>query len=131
MQFAIKHSTVHLLHPDSTETAENVGNVFAHDVPLIHARRCKVVGWLTKIEHSKEKAGKKNWELKRKKKEQTFVPLVSKKQRRRTNRGGEKRAEPRKRKKETEPGRETVQRGAKFVPLFLLKETEAFGAILW
>jgi len=29
----------------------------------------------------------------------------------------------------TEPGRETIQRGAKFVPLFLLKETEAFGAI--
>jgi hypothetical protein len=59
MQIAIKHSTVHLLHPDSTETAENVGKVFAHDVPLIHARRCKGVGWLIKIEHSKETKKKK------------------------------------------------------------------------
>jgi hypothetical protein len=59
MQIAIKHSTVHLLHPDSTEMAENVGNVFAHDVPLIHARRCQGVGWLIKIEHNKEKEGGK------------------------------------------------------------------------
>jgi glycine cleavage system H lipoate-binding protein len=36
-----------------------VGNVFAHDVPLIHARRCKGVGWLIKIEHSKETKKKK------------------------------------------------------------------------
>jgi hypothetical protein len=46
-------------------------------------------------------------------------------------RRGEKGAEPRKKKKGTKPGREAVQRGAKFVPRFLLKETEAFGAILW
>jgi hypothetical protein len=63
MQIAIKNSTVHLLLPDSTETAENVGNVFAHDVPLIHARRCKGVGWLIKIEHSKEKGGKTKTKL--------------------------------------------------------------------
>ena len=45
---------------------------------------------------------------------------------------GEKRVQNReKEKKETKPGRESVQTGAKFVPLFLLKETAAFGAILW
>jgi hypothetical protein len=93
MKISIKHSTVHLLHLDSTETAENVGNVFAHDVPLIHARRCKGVGWLIKIEHSKEKAGKKNWELKRKKKEQTFVPLVSSQRNRGDERTGEEKKE--------------------------------------
>jgi hypothetical protein len=60
MKISIKHSTVHLLHPDSTETAENVGNVFAHDVPLIHARRCKCVGWLIKIENNKER-GRQKW----------------------------------------------------------------------
>ena len=67
---AVSRDTVHLLHLDSTETAENVGNVFAHDVPLIYARRCKGVGWLIKIEHSKEK------------KRLSFLCFFSKKQRR-------------------------------------------------
>jgi len=31
--------------------------VFAHDVPLMHARRCKGVGWLIKNRNSKEEGG--------------------------------------------------------------------------
>jgi len=86
MQIAIKHSTVHLLHPDSTETAENVGKVFAHDVPLIHARRCKGVGWLIKIEHSKRKKARGEGTTEpgetRKKNRLSFLCFFSKKQRR-------------------------------------------------
>jgi len=43
---AIKHSTVHLLHPDSTETAENVATFFAHDVPLMMLGGVRVLGCL-------------------------------------------------------------------------------------
>jgi hypothetical protein len=40
-----------------------MGNVFAHNVPLIHARRCKGVGWLIKNEQQrKQKKKKKNCE---------------------------------------------------------------------
>jgi len=62
MKIAIKHSTVHLLHPDSTETVENVGNIFAHDVPLIHARRCKGVRWLIKNEQQRKQRKRKTTE---------------------------------------------------------------------
>jgi len=55
---AIKHSTVHLLHPDSTETAENVATFFAHDVPLMHARRCKGARLLIKRSAAKKKGGR-------------------------------------------------------------------------
>jgi hypothetical protein len=55
---AIKHSTVHLLHPDSTETAENVATFFAHDVPLMHARRCKGARLLIKRSTAKKKGGR-------------------------------------------------------------------------
>jgi len=36
-----------------------VGNVFAHDVPLIHARRCKGVGWLIKNEQQRNQKERK------------------------------------------------------------------------
>jgi hypothetical protein len=55
MQMAIKHSTVHLLHPDSTETAESVATFFAHDVPLMHVRRCKGARLLIKRSTAKKK----------------------------------------------------------------------------
>jgi len=39
-----------------------VGNVFAHDVPLIHARRCKGVRWLIKNEQQRKQGrGEKLW----------------------------------------------------------------------
>jgi len=79
---AVSRDTVHLLHLDSTETAENVGNVFAHDVPLIYARRCKGVGWLIKIEHSKEKKKGRNKRGRLEKKRLSFLCFFSKKQRR-------------------------------------------------
>ena len=58
------------------------GNVFAHDVPLIYARRCKGVGWLIKIEHSKEKKKGRNKRGRLEKKRLSFLCFFSKKQRR-------------------------------------------------
>ena len=49
MKMAIKHSIVHLLHPDSGAT------FIAHDVPLMHAGRCKGARLLIKRSTAKKK----------------------------------------------------------------------------